>query len=99
MGKKKRSVNCLGEVIEERLPQCMQKNLIFLCSLVLQLNRLEMTLSISQARIGDTFQLTIADTQGFRSQMHMHAHPSFALRNSANAIFDSGNSPSDSAPE
>lgn len=86
------------DVIEERLPQCMQKNLIFFCSLVWQLNRLEMTLSISQAHIGDTYKLTIADTQGFCSQMHMHAHPSFAFRNSANAIFDNGNSPSRSAP-
>lgn len=101
MGKKKGSVslNWLGEVIEERLPQSMQKSLIFLCSLVWQLNRLKMTLSISQARIGDTYKLTIADTQGFRSPMHMHARPSFAMRNFANAIFDSGNSPSSSAPE
>lgn len=96
---KKISLNWLGEVIEERLPQCTQKSLIFLCSLVWQLNKLEMTLSISQARIGDTYKLTIADTRGFRSQMHTHARPSFALRNYSNAIFDNGNPPSGSAPE
>lgn len=43
----------LWEVIEERPPQCVQRSLIFLCSLVWQLKRLEMTLSISQAHIGD----------------------------------------------
>lgn len=69
------SLNWLGEVIEEGLPQSMQKSLIFLFSMVWQLNRLEMTLSFSQARIGDTLKLTIADTHGFCSQMHMHARP------------------------
>lgn len=69
------SLNWLGEVIEERLPQCMQKSLIFLFSMVWQLNRLEMTQSISQARIGDTLKLTIADTHRFCSQLHMHARP------------------------
>lgn len=72
MGKKKRAVspNWLGEVIEERLPQCMQKSLIFLCSLVWQLKRLEMTLSISQAHIGDIYKLTIANTQARRDAVH-----------------------------
>lgn len=69
------SLNWLGEVIEERLPQCMQKSLIFLFSMVWQLNRLEMTLSISQARKGDTLKLTIIATQGFCSQTHIRARP------------------------
>lgn len=43
----------LSEVIEERPPQCVRRSLIFRCSLVWQLKRLEMTLSISQAHIGD----------------------------------------------
>lgn len=36
VGKEKRAVipNWLGGVIGERLPQCIQKSLIFLCSLV-----------------------------------------------------------------
>lgn len=62
-----------GEVIGECLPQCMQKSLIFLCSLVWQLKRLEMTLSISQAHIGDIYKLTITDTQAGRDVLHKRA--------------------------
>lgn len=84
-GKEKRAVipNWLTGVIGERLPQCMQKSLIFLCSLVWQLKRLEMTLSISQAHIGDIYKLPIADTQARRGVAHKCACTllSLALRN------------------
>lgn len=43
----------LWKVIEDCPPQCVQRSLIFLCSLVWRLKRLEMTLSVSQAHKGD----------------------------------------------
>lgn len=96
-GKEKRALipNWLEEVIGERLPQCMQKSLIFLCSLVWQLKRLEMTLSISQARIGNIYKLPIADTQARRGV----AHECACIEKCAKAIFDSRTSPSGSASE
>lgn len=56
MGKKKgkpRVPAGFGEVIEEGLPQRSAEEFNIFCSLVWQLQRMEMTLNISRAHIGD----------------------------------------------
>lgn len=56
MGKKKEKPWVpagFGVVIEEGLPQCSAEEFNIFCSLVWQLQRMEMTLNISQAHIGD----------------------------------------------
>lgn len=103
-GKEKRAVipNWLGGVIGERLPLCMQKSLIFLFSPVWQLKRLEMTLSISQARIGDIYisSQLLTRRHGGVSLTNAHARsPVFSIEKCAQALFDSRNSPSGLASE